>query len=231
MAFKALSAFFAIVVVAWLGPVQTLAIEPDAEEVVENSERAWSLLDAYLTGVTTMRARFRQILLDENQQIVQNAGGTLVLKRPGQFRWDYHDPYEQLILSDGTHLWLYDPDLDQVTVKSLDDSLASTPAMLLSGDAAMTDGFKLTEAGQYGEVFWMTLVPRNQETDFRKISLGFVDGQLQLMELEDSLDQLTRILLQEVERNPVLADDTFSFVPPAGSDVIGELPVAGQDDQ
>lgn len=231
MTLKTLSAFFAIAVVAWLGPVQTLAIEPDAEEVVENSERAWSLLDAYLTGVTTMRARFRQILLDENQQIVQNASGTLVLKRPGQFRWDYQDPYEQLILSDGTHLWLYDPDLDQVTVKSLDDSLASTPAMLLSGDAAMTDGFELTEAGQYGEVFWMTLVPRNQETDFRNISLGFVDGQLQLMELEDSLDQLTRILLQEVERNPVLADDTFSFVPPAGSDVIGELPVAGQDDQ
>ncbi|MCZ6761994.1 MAG: outer membrane lipoprotein chaperone LolA [Gammaproteobacteria bacterium] len=231
MTLKTLSAFFAIVVVAWLGPVQILAIEPDAEEVVENSERAWSLLDAYLTGVTTMRARFRQILLDENQQIVQNASGTLVLKRPGQFRWDYQDPYEQLILSDGTHLWLYDPDLDQVTVKSLDDSLASTPAMLLSGDADMTDGFELTEAGQYGEVFWMTLVPRNQETDFRNISLGFVDGQLQLMELEDSLDQLTRILLQEVERNPILADDTFSFVPPAGSDVIGELPVAGQDDQ
>lgn len=231
MTLKTLSAFFAIVVVAWLGPVQTLAIEPDAEEVVENSERAWSLLDAYLTGVTTMRARFQQILLDENQQIVQNASGTLVLKRPGQFRWDYQDPYEQLILSDGTHLWLYDPDLDQVTVKSLDDSLASTPAMLLSGDAGMADGFELTEAGQYGEVFWMTLVPRNQETDFRNISLGFVDGQLQLMELEDSLDQLTRILLQEVERNPVLADDTFSFVPPAGSDVIGELPVAGQDDQ
>lgn len=231
MTSKSLSAFFAIVVVAWLGPVQTLAIEPDAEEVVENSERAWSLLDAYLTGVTTMRARFRQILLDENQQIVQNASGTLVLKRPGQFRWDYQDPYEQLILSDGTHLWLYDPDLDQVTVKSLDDSLASTPAMLLSGDAGMADGFELTEAGQYGEVFWMTLVPRNQETDFRNISLGFVDGQLQLMELEDSLDQVTRILLEEVERNPVLADDTFSFVPPAGSDVIGELPVAGQDDQ
>lgn len=231
MTSKTLSAFFAIVVVAWLGPVQTLAIEPDAEEVVENSEQAWSLLDAYLTGVTTMRARFRQILLDENQQIVQNAGGTLVLKRPGQFRWDYQDPYEQLILSDGTHLWLYDADLDQVTVKSLDDSLASTPAMLLSGDAGMADGFELTEAGQYGEVFWMTLVPRNQETDFRNISLGFVDGQLQLMELEDSLDQVTRILLEEVERNPVLADDTFSFVPPAGSDVIGELPVAGQDDQ
>ncbi len=231
MTSKSLSAFFAIVVVAWLGPVQTLAIEPDAEEVVENSERAWSLLDAYLTGVTTMRARFRQILLDENQQIVQNAGGTLVLKRPGQFRWDYQDPYEQLILSDGTHLWLYDADLEQVTVKSLDDSLASTPAMLLSGDAGMADGFELTEAGQYGEVFWMTLVPRNQETDFRNISLGFVDGQLQLMELEDSLDQVTRILLEEVERNPVLADDTFSFVPPAGSDVIGELPVAGQDDQ
>ena len=231
MTLKTLSAFFAIVVIAWMGPVQTHALEPVTEDTVENSEQAWRLLDAYLTGVTTMRAQFRQILLDENQQIVQNASGTLVLKRPGQFRWDYQDPYEQLILSDGTHLWLYDADLEQVTVKSLDVSLASTPAMLLSGDASMTDGFKLTEAGQYGEVFWMTLVPRNQETDFRNISLGFVDGQLQLMELEASLDQLTRILLQEVERNPVLADDTFSFVPPAGSDVIGELPVAGQDDQ
>ena len=139
--------------------------------------------------------------------------------------------YEQLILSDGTHLWLYDADLEQVTVKELDVSLASTPAMLLSGDAKMTDGFKLTEAGQFGEVFWMTLVPRNQETDFRKISLGFVDGQLQLMELEDSLDQVTRIILRDVERNPTLADDTFQFVPPPGSDVIGEMPVARQDDQ
>ncbi|MCH8958705.1 MAG: outer membrane lipoprotein chaperone LolA [Proteobacteria bacterium] len=231
MTLKTLSAFFAIVVIAWMGPVQTHALEPVTEDTVENSEQAWRLLDAYLTGVTTMRAQFRQILLDENQQIVENASGTLVLKRPGQFRWDYQDPYEQLILSDGTHLWLYDADLEQVTVKSLDVSLASTPAMLLSGDASMTDGFKLTEAGQYGEVFWMTLVPRNQETDFRNISLGFVDGQLQLMELEDSLDQVTRIILREVERNPVLADDAFSFVPPAGSDIIGEMPVAAENDQ
>ena len=228
---KTLSPFFAIVFISWLNLAQTHAIEPDAEDAVENSEKAWGLLDAYLTGVTTMRAQFRQVLLDENQQIVQNAGGILVLKRPGQFRWDYQDPYEQLILSDGTHLWLYDPDLEQVTVKDLDDSLANTPAMLLSGDASMTDGFKLMEAGQYGEVFWMTLVPRSQETDFRNISLGFVGGQLQLMELEDSLDQVTRIILQEVERNPALADDTFRFVPPAGSDVIGELPVASQDNQ
>ena len=231
MTTKFYGVFFASLTIAWLGSVQAYAIASDAEDAVENSEQAWDLLDTYLTGVTTMRAQFRQILLDENRQIVQNASGILELKRPGQFRWDYQDPYEQMILSDGTHLWLYDADLEQVTVKYLDASLSNTPAMLLSGDASMTDGFKLTEAGQYGEVFWMTLVPRNQETDFRNISLGFVDGQLQLMELEDSLDQVTRIILQEVERNPVLADDTFQFVPPAGSDVIGEMPVTSQDDQ
>ena len=228
---KNLIACLAIAIMVCAGPVRADDMETMDEGVIENSEMAWDLLDGYLTDVTTMRAQFRQILLDENQQIVQNAGGVLALKRPGQFRWDYTDPYEQLVLSDGAYLWLYDADLEQVTVKALDVSLASTPAMLLSGDASMTDGFTLQEAGQYGEVFWMTLVPRSQDTDFRNISLGFVDGQLQLMELEDSLDQVTRIILQEVERNPELEDESFQFAPPEGSDVIGELPHTGQDDQ
>jgi outer membrane lipoprotein carrier protein len=217
--------------VVFLFPVTVLTQQTDAEEKNTNAAMAWRLLDGYLTEMATMRAEFRQILLDEHQQIVQNASGVLAIKRPGQFRWDYFEPYKQLVLSDGDRLWLYDADLEQVTVKELNATLATTPAMLLSGDAAITDGFSLLEAGQFGEVFWMTLEPREHDTDFRNISLGFVDGELQLMELEDSLDQVTRIILQSVEKNPDLDDRIFEFTPPEGADVIGDLPDPKQDRQ
>ncbi|MCZ6559673.1 MAG: outer membrane lipoprotein carrier protein LolA [Gammaproteobacteria bacterium] len=108
---KNLIAYLAITIMVCAGPVRADDMEPVAEGVIENSEMAWDLLDGYLTDVITMRAQFRQILLDENQQFVQTAGGVLALKRPGQFRWDYNDPYEQLVLSDGAYEWLYDAEL------------------------------------------------------------------------------------------------------------------------
>src|SRR5687768_14553364 len=99
--------------------------------------------EQFLEGLEGLQAQFTQKLTDSSGQVTDESRGTLAIKRPNRFRWDYRDPYEQVIVSDGTRVWMYDSDLDQVTVRKLDTALSSTPAMLLSGKGALTDNFNI----------------------------------------------------------------------------------------
>jgi outer membrane lipoprotein carrier protein len=161
-----------------------------------------------------------QELVDPRTKTTQRATGTLTLKKPGKFRWDYAQP-AQVIVSDGERLWLYDEDLQQVTVRRVKDTLSQTPAMLLSGQARIRDGFTVRAAPASGGLEWVRLLPKRADTDFRELRLGFAGDTLRRMEFEDKLNQQTRIELQNVERNVRLDDAQFRFVPPAGTDVIG----------
>ena len=182
----------------------------------------WQRLNQYFDELTTLRSGFEQTLLDEFGQVVQESQGTLAIQKPGKFRWDYTEPYEQEIVSDGTHFWLYDADLEQVTVRSLDESLQNTPAMLLTGEGKLEDRFTISEAGQRDGVDWITLIPLDSETDFRLVVLSFEGGELVVMELADTLDQVSRIRFFDIERNAEIAAETFLFEPPDGVDVIGD---------
>jgi outer membrane lipoprotein carrier protein len=151
----------------------------------------------------------------------EKAAGRLYLQKPGRFRWDYREPNEQLIVSDGTNVWLFDQELEQVTVKPIDESLATTPALLLAGKAGVAESFTVSDAGTREGIDWILLVPKRADTDFLEFRLGFVRGELRAMELKDKLQQNTRIEFSDVKRNARLGAELFTFKPPDGVDVIG----------
>jgi outer membrane lipoprotein carrier protein len=182
--------------------------------------QALARVERAVAALDSVRAEFVQELVDPRTKSVQRASGTLSLKRPGKFRWDYAQP-AQVIVSDGERLWLYDADLEQVTVRRVKDTLSQTPAMLLSGQARVRDGFTVRAAPPADGLDWVLLLPKRTDTDFRELRLGFAGDTLQRMEFDDKLNQRTRIELRRVQRNVRLDDSLFRFVPPPGTDVIG----------
>lgn len=180
-------------------------------------------LDRFFSGLNTLQANFKQTVYSARLEPTQTAEGVFKMSRPGKFRWDYQLPYEQLIVADGKKLWIYDVDLEQVTVKSLDSALGNTPALILSNPEGLSKSFDIEEAGQEEGVTWLELrEKKKQELTFKHLRLGFVAAGLQIMELVDSFGQLTRLEFSSVRRNVRLNSDEFSFTPPQGVDVVGE---------
>jgi outer membrane lipoprotein carrier protein len=179
-------------------------------------------VETYLQGLDGLQAEFRQVLSDRNGQSLEEASGTLAISRPDRFRWDYRQPYSQVIVADGARIWIYDSDLEQVTVRKLDETLSATPAMLLSGSSNLTDNFNVTQAAQEGAVEWVRMEPRRDDTDFKWVRLGFEGAVLKYMQLADKLGQTTSLEFSKVERNPPLDPSRFTFTVPPGADVIGD---------
>jgi outer membrane lipoprotein carrier protein len=179
-------------------------------------------LKALLEQTTTARARFAQMVLDRNLKQLQQVTGTMQFSRPGKFRWEYDKPYEQTIVSDGSRLWLYDKDLNQVTVRRLDRALGSSPAALLAGSNEIEKSYTLTSAGSQDGLDWLDAVPKTQDTAFERIRLGFGKAGLEAMELRDQFGQITVIKFSTIERNAQLPQEAFRFTPPPGADVISE---------
>ena len=171
---------------------------------------------------TTARAHFAQIVLDRNMKMLQQATGTMQFSRPGRFRWEYDRPYEQVIVSDGSKVWLYDKDLNQVTVRRLDRALGSSPAALLAGSDDIEKSYRLSSLGNQDGLDWLEAVPRTQDTAFERVKLGFGKAGLEAMELRDPFGQITLIKFSTIERNTRLPPETFRFTPPKGADVISE---------
>jgi outer membrane lipoprotein carrier protein len=188
--------------------------------------RAAGRLEAALEGITSFRAEFRQTVTNAAGQQTESAEGTVALARPGRFRWDYRVP-EQLIVSDGTTVWLYDADLAQVTVRPAAEALVGTPALLLSGQADLRAEFDVSDGGTDDGLAWCLLAPRDAQSDFRELRVGIGDGLLRRMVLVDRLGQTTRLDFDRIERNPRLDPEDFRFLPPPGVDVVGRAPAAG----
>ena len=179
-------------------------------------------VDAYLASLKTLSADFAQVVRNRDGQVVDRASGTLSLSRPNRFRWDYRQPYLQTIVADGERLWLYDSDLEQVTVRALEAGLGSTPAMLLSGSGKVGDAFTALALEREGDWTWARLRPKQEGSDFDRVGLAFdARGELAAMELRDKLGQATVIEFGNVRRNPALDAALFRFEPPPGADVIG----------
>lgn len=195
-----------------------LAVSPAHADDAGATQR----LEDVMSGLQTLRAEFSQTVLDANLNPVRESHGSLMLKRPGKFRWNYRAPFEQVIVADGVNLWTYDPDLEQATVKPLAATLASSPAALLTGSKPITEEFEISEIGPAGELYWIELHPIVQDTDFERVRVALAGGELDTMELVDNLGQTTRIRFSEVERNVAIEPSQFSFDPPEGTDVIGE---------
>jgi outer membrane lipoprotein carrier protein len=188
--------------------------------------RAAVRLDAALESLASLRADFRQTVTDAGGERLETSEGSVSLARPGRFRWDYSQP-AQLIVSDGTTVWPYDEDLAQVTVRPAADSLAGTPALLLSGQADLAGTFEISDGGEAGGLAWSRLRPKDANGDFTELRVGVIGRDLRRMSLLDKLGQTTELEFSRIERNPRFDADTFTFVPPPGVDVIGRATPGG----
>ena len=176
-------------------------------------------LDGYLSGLDTVSAQFSQRLLDERRNLIERARGTVLIDRPGRFRFDYSDP-PQLIVGDGARVWIHDPELAQVTVRDVDAALGSTPAVLLATGRPVEEQFRVEalDAGAGYDAF--ALEPKVEDAPFTLIRLAFAGGELRRMELVDQFGQTTLITFTDIRRQPAVPAGAFTFTPPAGVDVI-----------
>ena len=181
-------------------------------------------LKGFISATRSAQADFTQEVLDQNGKRVQSASGVMQFQRPGKFRWTYIKPYEQLIIGDGAKFWLYDADLNQVTVKKLDAALGSSPAALLSGSNEIERGFNLQEVvGRDGQEDWLQATPKSAETSFEKILMGFSpQGDLVAMELNDAFGHKTVLRFTHMKHNPKFPAQQFKFTPPKDADILGE---------
>lgn len=177
----------------------------------------------FIDQTLTARGEFEQKIYDSNRKLLQESRGVLAFSRPGKFRWTYVKPYAQLIVGDGSRVWIYDEDLKQVTVKKLDQALGSTPAALLAGNNEAMRAFRLSDQGAKGGLEWLEATPRDKESGFERIRMGFGASGLEVMELLDGFGQTTVLRFRSLQRNPKLDPALFRFVPPKGADVIGDV--------
>jgi outer membrane lipoprotein carrier protein len=182
-------------------------------------------LDRFLADLTTWQADFTQTVTDSRDRKVGEGRGRLVVSRPGRFRWEIA-PVDgadqgQLLVADGKNLWFLDRDLEQVTVKPVDQALSQSPAMLLSGTGDVREAFEVTSDGRSDGLDWVAVRPRKREGDFERARLGFRGNDLARMELEDRLGQRTSLRFVDAVRNATVDAQVLQFTPPAGVDVIG----------
>lgn len=179
-------------------------------------------LKQFMDGTRTARGSFTQQVFSKSGRKPQPASGTFAFSRPGKFRWTYEKPYAQLLVGDGSKLWAYDQELNQVTTKKLGQALGSTPAAILAGDNSLDRNFVLKNAGDADGLEWIEATPKAEDSSFERIRMGFVGGQLKAMLLNDNFGQTTSLLFGQIERNPSLDAGLFRFTPPKGADVVGE---------
>jgi outer membrane lipoprotein carrier protein len=178
-------------------------------------------VEKYIAGLASWSADFKQTIADDSGKVLREAAGKLYLQRPGKFRWDYSQPSEQLVLADGKQIWFYDKDLAQANVRDMDATLASTPAVLLSGGGPVSSQFDIKALPPSDGLEWYQLIPKHTDTDFQLVRIGFAKGELASMFLADKLNQVTQLSFTHQSRNAKFAPDLFTFTPPAGVDVIG----------
>jgi len=178
------------------------------------------LLKTFLRETTSASAQFTQVVYDRSMRKLQETSGTMHFSRPGKIRWAYEKPYEQLIVGDGAKLWVYDKDLNQVTVKAMTQAIGGSPASLLAGSNDIEKEFRLNSAAAQDGYEWLEAVPRSGDSTFQKVRMGFGKSGLEAMELTDGFGQLTVVRFSRIERNPRLDPNLFRFTPPQGADVI-----------
>jgi outer membrane lipoprotein carrier protein len=211
-------------VVRMLG-VAMVALAPLLLPALAHASAAEALRE-FVKGTRSGKVAFTQTIVNRSGKVSSPASGTFQFARPGKFRWVYDKPYEQWIVGDGDKLWIFDKDLNQVTVRKLGASLGQSPAAILAGSDDLEKNFTLKEAGVQDGVEWLEATPKAKDTSFELVRIGFkgegANRGLAAMELRDTFGQTSVLKFGVVERNPSLPADTFQFTPPKGADVIGD---------
>lgn len=196
--------------VAWIALAATAA-----------DDQAPAQLRKQLDAMTSLQGDFVQTLFDPKGKLQDESKGTFVMMRPGKFYWKTETPSPQLLVSNQKTIWLYDPDLQTVNIRPFSDDLQKTPTLLLTADIeTLRKNFSIKRAEQANKTEVYTLTPKVTEGLFQHLTLIFVDGQLTEFNIEDSLGQLSKIILSKQKRNQPIDEVIFTFIPPAGVDII-----------
>ncbi|MDX1461143.1 MAG: outer membrane lipoprotein chaperone LolA [Xanthomonadales bacterium] len=202
-----------------LALVATVLVVPAAA----NPGEARASLEAFANGLDDLHARFTQVVIDPEGSIESEGRGEVWMQTPNRFRWRYDGDFPELIVADGERVWQYDEMLEQVTVRTQSAEAADSPLLLLSDLAALEQQFTITELGEWQEALMLSLEPVSEEREFERVLLGFREGEIALMGLEDAFGIRTELRFESVSRNPGLEDGLFAFELPPGADVIGEV--------
>lgn len=193
-----------------------------AVAAADNPKSGADSLRRFFNKVNSISAKFNQVVVDESGNPIQESSGTLWIQRPNKFRWNYDKPYQQQIVADGKQLWVYDPGLQQVTVRSLTGGLGDTPAMLLAGKGRLDDNFVIKSLGAQDNLEWVQLTPRHKDSGYEDIRIGFAHDKMRVLEMVDGFGHTTRVTLEAVQENARVDASRFRFTPPQGVDVVGE---------
>jgi outer membrane lipoprotein carrier protein len=186
------------------------------------SAAALERFQSFVRSTQSARADFEQKVFDRNKKLVQDSKGNFAFVRPGRFRWAFSKPYSQLIVGDGEKVWVYDQDLNQVTVRKLTHAIGATPAALISGSADVEKSFVFTDSGETDGLQWLEAKPKEKDAGFERIRMGFSANGIEAMELVDQFGQTTMLRFSNLQRNPKLDPETFRFTPPKGADLLGQ---------
>jgi outer membrane lipoprotein carrier protein len=181
---------------------------------------AISQLKEFSAIAKTAKGEFVQKMQKNSAGAMETSSGSFAFSRPGKFRWEVKKPFEQLMVADGEKLFFFDKDLNQVTVKGLQDAVGASPAMLLFGGSDLEKAFTLTALPNKDSVEWLEALPKSKEAGFDRILLGFSGGVPAQMEVRDAFNRVTSFTFQGVERNAKIDAEQFRFVAPKGADVI-----------
>lgn len=180
-------------------------------------------LHLFSSGLESLHARFEQRVVSGDGVVEDSSDGQVWLSRPQRFRWEYGGDFPELVVADGARVWIYDITLDQVTVRDQSSAAADSPLTLLTDPGRLDEQFEVREAGEASDLQLLELRARSAESDFERILLGLRNAGLELMIMEDAFGLRTELRFQEVQRNPVLDEKLFTFEPPDGVDVIGDV--------
>ena len=178
-------------------------------------------LEDFLANTKTLEANFQQTLRTHEGEVLQQTEGEFYLDRPGKFRWNYRTPYEQVIVSDGERIWIYDVDLQQVTVQKQSAGLPATPMALLEDSSTLHKDFNVSPLDEKNGVYRLKLQSKTKGSDFGEIVVGLDASGLRFMQLHDQFEQVTDIVFSEITTNTNIAKEIFEFKPPEGVDVFG----------
>lgn len=190
---------------------------------VHAADSARARLDAFAKGLQAVSAHFAQTVYDVNGQPADRTEGTLALSAPRQFRWETTTPYKQLIVADGMQVWIYDPELEQVTVRNQGVEESHSPLTVLTDLGQLDREFRTSEQGSHDGCLWLRLKSTAKDPQFEYADLGFGPAGLERMDFKDILGNRTEIRFSAWQRNPKLPAGTFKFTPPKGADVIGDI--------
>lgn len=187
------------------------------------ADSARTRMEAFSKSLHSVSGNFEQKVTDANGHRGDESRGTLALEAPRQFRWETTAPFQQTIVADGAHVWVYEPDLEQVSVRNQSSAEAHSPLTVLTDLSQLDRQFKTSEGGTRDGLVWLKLEPQAKDAEFEYAELGFDGDDLRRMRFKDSLGNETQIAFSNWKRNPSFPVGTFKFVPPKGVDVVGDV--------